>query len=600
MTALDYARKKIFFWANSPIGGGFDERRYPFITEPLLKLSDIRCRSFTLYGPSQSMKTVLLQIATAYRLDMERASVLAVAQSDDDSRSFSKVKMTPFLERIPDLINTLKADKNSRTINEWLWPSHELIISGPGENAQNSKSVRFLHTDEAHLWNVVYPGALAALEGRMGDRWDSSALHCTTAANSGTEIDILYHKGNQGEWHVQCIHCEKLIWPLWIEESRAEYNGEEVFHWKDTGSEDEILDSIHIVCPHCGKAIEDNLRNRVDMDRGACYVSKNPGAAAMYASYRWNCFAPRWKPWRTLLARYFNALASVKLGELSVYEEWVKKYLVRSWSGQFPELGDSTRGPKYTSAQVAITEDEIRTLSIDVQEGTEGEGFHVWCLAEQFKKDGTSKRIEYQKLKTWDDARAMQLRLGIKDIHVGVDCGDLRGREVFAVCEMNHWLALKSGDEVVFSHIARRPGATDIAISNPYFSATGIENVHIGKHQAPRVIQIRRGGKVPDGYCLARAWSKPNVYGLLFVLKAGQEREYGVPSDIGNDFQNQIHSYIKSEVEDKTTRTLKKTVWIRIKKTDHAFVCAAQGIVIALISGFFPLATLPESQPKAA
>lgn len=601
--ALAYARKFVYFWAQSPISGRFDETRYKFLTAPLLKLSDIHCKSHVQYGPSQSLKTVLLQIATAYRLDISRKSVLAVAQTDDDVKSMALVKMIPFLRRIWALTETTKDDRSAQTIAQWLWAAHELIMSGPGENAQNSKSVCFLHTDEAHLWCVAYPGALTALTGRMGDRWDRAALHATTAADIGTEIDLLYVQGQQDEWHVQCIHCDKLIWPLWEESARKHYNGERVFHWDDSQSETETLDSIRIICPHCQKPIEDTPRNRLDMDQGAQYVAMNPSAGREVASFRWNCFAPRWKAWRSLLATYLNALKSAKLGELKPYEEWVKKYEVRSWDGEYPMLGDSTRDRGYKSAQIEVVETELRTGSVDVQEKG---GFHLWAECAQWKRTGDSKRIAYDKLASWDDLRAWQQRNGIKDPSpqdhqpkMGVDFG-ARDREVFAACEKYRWLALKSGDEDGFAHPVVHPVTHVVSYVNLPYSVNRLESCNVGR-ETQKHIRLPRGGKCPAGFCLAKLWSLPRIYPVLYALKQGTTgREFGIPDDINTAYISQLHSYAPGDDKDRKTGVVKKIIWRQVRQEDHAFACAAQSIVLAMVNGFFPLETLHQTQPVAA
>jgi len=461
-------------------------------------VDDIRHREICLYGPTQAMKTVVLEIVIAYLLDMRRKSVLAVAQTDDDSKSFSQIKLAPILERIPSLENTVKSGRSGKTVSQWLWSAHELIISGPGENAQESKSVSALVTDEAHRWNVAYPGAMAALRNRLGLRWDRLEFHATTAAEVGTEIDIDYHAGQQDEWHIRCLGCNGLIWPLWTEASRAHYNGHEVFQWKESQSETETLDSIVLVCPHCGLDHEDNAHNRVDMDLGADYVTMNPTADASIRSYRWNAFAPRWKAWRDLLAIYKKAIHSAKLGDLAPYRDWVTKQCVESWENQYPMLGDSTLGRDYSLADIQPDPTKLRFVSIDVQDGKGGDVFHLWIQIDEFERNGDSRRIAYERCATWEDARARQSFFGVADKCVGVDCGD-RAREVFAYCAKFHWLALKSGDEEGFAHPIVNPVTHVVThVSLPY-STTRLESATVGK-ETQKDIRLPRGGKAPAGF----------------------------------------------------------------------------------------------------
>lgn len=581
--AIEWARQKVYLWQSSPIQGKFDETKYPFCIAPLLALDDIDCKTMVLLGPTQSFKTVVLQIATGYRLDIRRKSILAVAQSDEDSKDFAKIKLNPFLERIPSLINSLKDDRSAKTISQWLWPTHELIISGPGENAQQSKSVCYLHTDEAHMWNLAYPGAMASLDNRMGLRWDRQGFHATTAADAGTEIDILYHTGKQNEWHLRCIHCNRLVWPKWEEDAKTYYNGHRVFRWIDSQSESETLDSVRMRCPHCDKETEDSLRNRIDMDEGAAYVTMNPGSDKSYNSYRWNAFAPRWKSWRDLLAVYLKALHSAKLGDIKPYSDWITKQEVRTNMHEFPMMGTVVRGD-YAGGEVKVDPDALRTCSFDVQEGMAGEGFHIWGLCEQFDKDGGSKRIAYERLASWDDARAFQLKHGAPDKSTCCDCG-ARAREVFAYCARFHWLAVKSSDEDQFAHLIMQPGKATQTINLPY-SQTRLESPNVGQENRQPIV---RGGRVPSGFAISRNWSKPSIYPVLHALKSGETgREFSIPKDINPLYVDQLHAYIPALDVDKKTNSTRKVVWRKIKQADHAFVCSAQSLLMAMIHGFYP------------
>ena len=570
--AIAYARKHVYFWQASPISGPFDARKYPFVRKPLLSLDNIETKETTVYGPAQSFKSVFLQIATAYRLGIAQNTVLAVAQSDDLAEEFAKVKLNPFLERLPHLFD-MQVVKH--TIGLWRWANHELIICGPSENQQQSKSCRFLHTDEGHLYKY---GALAALTDRMGQRWNRHGLHTTTAADAGTEIDTKFHQGNKDEWHVRCLHCNALFQPLWEEESRRVYNGHRVFQWLDNGSETETLDSIRFVCPHCDKPIDNTPRNRVEMDDGADYVAGNPGADKSTLSFRWNAFASRFKPLRDLLSIYLKAIESAKLGDFAPYENWVKKQEVRTWTGEIPQVGTVQLGRDHELSSIEVIEGDLVLGSCDIQDAG---GFHIWALADVWHPNGDSKRIAYDKLASFDDLRAWQARHGIRDFTPGKDRHPFmaldhghREPEVFSACARWNWLGLKSTDEESFSHIITRRNMPPITVEKPW-SVVRSGNPLIGK-----------AGAGVAKLCASRLWSKPRIYQLLYRLKQAETpRKYSIATDIIPHFVDQLHSYIPAASVDKKTGSLAKTYWRKIKKDDHSFVCAAQSLLLAIIHG---------------
>ncbi len=584
---LQYARKHVSFWQDSPIAGKFDDSRYKFCRAPLEAITNIDLRTMLIYGPTQSFKSVILEIAVAYFVDVLRSSVLFVAQTDDDAKEFAEIKLNPFLERIPSIKDTLKNKKYAQTLMKWLWASHELIITGPGESAQQSKSVRQVVTDESHLFERERPGAMVALDDRAGLRWNRFMLHGTTAADVGTEPDFLYHRGGQNEWNLRCIHCNALFEPLWEEDSQNKYNGHRVFQWCDSQNETEKLDSIHIQCPHCDKAIQDTPRNRIEMDDGASYVCGNPAADKATDSFRWNCFAPRWKAWRDLFAIYLAAIQSAELGDFKPFFNWRTKQLVRSNDYSIPMFGTSAKGRDYRLAEVEVDPSKLRTCSFDKQQGIKGEGLHFWGQVDEWDKDGNSRRIAFVKCATKGDCRALQLRHGVADKNTGADIGDDQDRYVMGMCAEFHWLALKSTDEKEFSHtIYPSRNAKPITVELPY-SERRPENPMSGK-QKGRVV-IPRGATLPKGWAISMLWSKPAIYPLLYALANGTSRDYKVATDIDAQYVEGLHSYRPGIVTDKTTRITRREIWIKCKEFDHPFITSAQNLLMAMLAGFYPL-----------
>lgn len=604
LNAVEYATKNVVFWQSSPISGRFDASKYPLLIKPLICLDNIFRKVMVVLGPTQSVKSVFLQIATAYRLDIKRKSTLCVAQSDPDAREFATIKLNPFMERIPSLANTAKKGRYSITLSHWLWPTHEMIVSGPGENAQQSKSVCYVHTDEAHLWNVLYPGALEALDDRMGLRWDRHALHVTTAPDAGTSIDKLFKQGRMNEWNIRCPDCNQLFEPLWEDNSKDKYNGHRVFI-ADGPMETAPLDSIRMRCPHCDKRdLIDHPILRKEMDEGADYIPSNPTADKQNESFRWNAFGPRWKAWRDLLAIYQTAIASAKLGDLAPYENWIKKQLVQTWTGDFPLLGSNGGGRDYDRASIVRRPESLRVCSFDVQEGIGNEGWHLWGQVDEFDLGGASRRIDYRKLASWSDARAFQQEHGVDDKHTGCDFGH-RAREVFGRCAEYHWLALKSGDEEGFAHPITDAKGNVIYTQLPY-SQTRPENPMAGKSALTSIAQQSRkvirftNGRVPPGWCISRLWSKPSMYPIFYALKSGQAgREYGIASDMPKEYEDQLHSYIPRDDMDRKTGSVRKVIWVQTRKHDHSFQTSAQNLILAVIAGYYPLDMKPAAETAA-
>jgi hypothetical protein len=62
----------------------------------------------------------------------------------------------------------------------------------------------------------------------------------------------------------------------------------------------------------------------------------------------------------------------------------------------------------------------------------------------------------------------------------------------------------------------------------------------------------------------------------------------------------QVNSYSPAEVLDKPTSTVRKIIWRKVAKDDHAWITSCQNLVMAIVRGYFPLSeqTTQIIQPK--
>lgn len=593
MNALEWASRKIVFTESSPITGRFDISKYRMLHKPLLALTDIRIKRLTCYKASSALGTVFLQTAVAFWLDQRSGSIQLACQSDDDGTDFMKTRGRKWFSRIPGISQTISNDKYATTNSLWLWPSKFLLVTGPGENAQQAKQVTHFVSDESHV-EAFGEGSLAAFEERMSKRWNRMGLHVSTAANEGKEVDRFYKLGQQNEFHLCCPKCHKLTWGLWEDDAKAFYNGETVFKFNG--------DDVTFVCPHCSASYKDESRERFSLHQGSDYIAMNPDASIENQSFRWNCFAAWWVPWAEQLSKWREALEAAKLGNLGPHENFVKKRLCQSYKPEIPNTGDAVSFDSYKVGDVWITnEPKRRFCSFDYQEGRGGEGIHWWGLASEFTANGNTRVVNFAKLLSWSQCRAFQIDNGVADPVAGespsaaCDYGH-RDREVFRKCAEYRWLAMKSADNeessisFVHSQADKRTGiitAFHLPYSEPQIqTATGV---------MPRTIRVRSadGSTLAPGLCISRTWSKAAIgFMLLRLIQNKAGRTHGIPVNISQDFVSQINSYIEAAEPVKKYSLTMRRVLRRVRVDDHAFACASQNLVLAAIAGFYPLAAL--------
>lgn len=540
-----------------------------------MSIDDIRIKRNIWLKASSALGTVALQIAMSFWLDQRPGSIQCAMQSDDSATEWMKTRGKKWLRRIPSLWETMSNDKYSATNSLWLWPSQFLLLCGPGENAQQAKQVTRFCSDESHVKDFT-EGALASFEERMSKRWNRYALHVSTAADEGKEVDRYYYAGGQNEFHMACPKCHNLVWPLWEEDAKTEYNGEKVFHFVDGSTE------VLFCCPFCQSRFTDSSRDRYALHEGADYVCKNPTHLTENESFRWNCFGAWWMPWDGHLAKYREAIEAAKLGNLEPHENWIKKRLTKSYRAEIPDLGEGTGQNDYKVGDVWIVKDEkLRDCSIDVQAAPR----HYWIQVDEWQRNGDSRRVDYQKLTSWDQVRAFQEHHGVLSSDTYCDAGH-EMHEVFGKCEQYGWYAMFSDDADDFDHELTNPigkHLPKIHVRHPY-SMTQPEDAYSGK----AVKRIQRYRNIPAGYCLSRHWSKYTMGGYLMAAKSVQARYYGIASDINPEYTAQLNSYAYVRQQNK-----KSGVWEVILKQvrvdDHSFGCSSLTMLGAVIRGYYPL-----------
>lgn len=587
MNALDWATKNISFDEATSLVGKFDIEKYRMLKRPLLELDNIHTKRLTIYKASSAGGTILLQIAISFWIDQRPGGIQVAMQSDDACDDWMILRGKKWLSRIPSLANSMSNEKHAITNKRWQWPHAWLLLTGPGESAQQAKQVRFFASDESHT-EAFKPGSLASFEERMGKRWQRMALHVTTAATEGKEVDKFYYSGGQNEFHLCCPKCAKMVWPLWEEDSQKEYNGHRVFQFGDYDP------APKFVCPHCLAEYHDNSRDRRALHEGSDYLCKNPNHDRENESFRWNCFGAWFMEWSGHLLKYRESIESIKLGDLKPHEDWIKKRLCQSYVPHLPNIGQGDGSNDYKLGSIWVVDNSLRVCSFDVQDA---DGFHLFGQVDQFTPDGNSRRIAFDKLLSWDESQAFQQHHESKDENTYCDAGH-RMREVFGRCAQYKWYALFSEDTDEFANMERDPQNQNgplIAIRRPYTKPVLEDSMSGKRNTGPNCGRV--SGNIPPGFCLSRRWSKPTIGSYLMALKSGNTgRYYGIASDISPDFTAQLNSYAFAKLYNKTRGTT-EVILKQIKVDDHAFATSSMCLLGAVIRGFYPLSNI-NNEPK--
>jgi hypothetical protein len=448
--------------------------------------------------------------------------------------------------------------------------------------------VRYCQTDESHLES--YPdGRLIEFEKRMGGRWDRQGTHITTAPDEGREVATFYLAGQQDEWHFRCPKCERLVWPLWGEDSGKHYNGVKVFGF------DSMRDSVVFMCPHCDHISNDTARDRYALNKDGDYVAQNPTAPPETRSFRWSVFAAHWISWREMLIESNSAMEAAKLGNLKPWEDFEKKRLCKIYVPRLPDFGDAKGNRDYRLGDVWQPGGEtLRVLSCDPQAGKAGEPAHRHALVVEYDRQGNSRRVCYRRIDAAAQLHEMAAEFGVsegkpgKNSHVIIDSGH-EPRRTFRECGQFGWYAFKGSDLQQFHAIKQGIGADAMNVTHPMpYSQPEPQSGVVGE-ALPKSARKVKVGRLPDGWAYCITSHNPELYGYLYALITGASgRYFGIAQDMPECYVKNMPGFMPLIEPDKKTATVKKIVWKKIRE-DHYWDLEVMALVIAIRSGFFPL-----------
>lgn len=223
-----------------------------------------------------------------------------------------------------------------------------------------------------------------------------------------------------------------------------------------------------------------------------------------------------------------------------------------------------------------------RTAFFDVQDAG---GLHFWAQCDIWNTDnGTSRRVDFQKLDSWSQCRLFQQTHGVEDRDTGVDIGHHRHREVFAKCCEFHWIGYRGDDKEGFPHYEDQgKGKPKILVFKPW-SEVKLQDSLSGK-------AVDRSSRSLAQARLARTfdWSNPYFYPIFYALKNGEGRYYGIARDISKDYIKQINSMMPKWEDGKL-------VWTQ-NGPNHGWDTSCGNLVMAMHRGFFRIEDEKPSKP---
>ena len=518
-----------------PSGARWELQRTPWVKQILDDFRNDDVREIVLMAGSQCAKTAPALVAMAWACAFDPAPTLWITGNDELAKDASQERIAPTLERCPDAAPLLLNNRLDKTTWKIRLKTMTLDIAGAqSSTALEQNPYARVFCDEVRQWPE---GHLQKVEKRQRSYERAKRMLFSTPDLKGDEFHQRYMAGTQCEWVWPCMGCKVELRLTW---KGLKFDG--------------TAPTFH--CEKCGAMFQDSpLVRRWIIEQGH-WQAQNPSPQPGVVSYHWNALLPPWVKWQDLVDEWHNANVAKKQGNIEPLKIFICETLGEPWeerieAADWQQLGQRKEG--YVIGE-AWPFEKRRFLTVDVQADVLYWTCRAWGLG------GVSRLVEYGRIFGWDDLRAIQQRLGVKDGDVVVDSGYRTG-EVYQQCLRNGWKPSKGVTQDHFIHqepdgkSMRRPwqiSRTDPQMGTNAQGATSIPLVLICTDSMKDMLALFMGGSGP-------AW--------------------GLPQDVSEEYLQQLAAE-KPELDEKGKR-----IWKRRHRNNHWLDCEVSNLTAAVIIG---------------
>lgn len=199
-------------------------RLYPYQREPLDSLgADSDVNKLVLMCSSQVMKTLTMQIFTAYMIAVDPGPTLFVEPKDDMAESLSKEKIDPMLrdvKALQGLIHERKSRDSGNTIAMKRFRGGYLAMVGAQRPENGSmRSIRNLFMDEVSRYETSKKEGdfcVIAEKRAVSTYWNHRIIYASSPTLEGAcRISAEWDLSDQRRFFVPCLSCghmQTLVW----------------------------------------------------------------------------------------------------------------------------------------------------------------------------------------------------------------------------------------------------------------------------------------------------------------------------------------------------------------------------------------------------
>lgn len=590
-TLPDKSDAAIDFGRTTAFQGVYDVNNVPWTREFLRACNNPMIREVTFIAPPQdSGKTKAAETYLAYRIVNAPTNAQFNTSTNVKAEQWSETRWDPMLESTRGIRERFSDNQNEKKRRRIVFKDGTFLLIQGAETEGNraSDSVELQINDECYMYQRPW---LKELHERTNAYRDTrKIINVSVGGQKGSELEERFLAGNQLEWHHHCPKCARPF--AYVFDHRRPDCNIRFDLTKAIQHADGRLDlsafekSIYVECPACQHRMTYDRERLRTMNLRGCYVAKNPKADPTIVSLHVNSFALGREPWVQILEPWVRMNLRGGVLPMETLKEFITKKLADFWEEKPFVVTRDVKLAGWTRAEMkrpgSWSEELFRVMTCDNQRGAQGDIPHRWFVGVSFSKRGVMRVFDGGRVNEWNDLRAKQLELGIRN-----PTEDAPGPwvlvdrrwdpvEVDERCAEFKWYGSMGAEQAEFTH----PPWSQFAGTRQLFSEPRQIDVGFGSAEAGRTFAT---------YYL---WSSQRGQDLLAHLRnMGRVELARDLTDPIPDLATQMNSHRQIVARDK--RGNEKRVWVKIGDTpDHVYDCITQAAIIGAMAGIFEVPKL--------
>lgn len=384
---------------------------------PMLAVTDPRVKKITVMGPTQLMKTELLNNIVGYFIHQDPRPMIVMQPTVSLAETWSRERLDKMLRDTPVLRGRVKEKRGRDADNRLLsksFPGGQINIIGsnsPTEVASRPVSVVLLDEVDKYPESTGSEGdPVKLIEERTDTFWNALSVRvCSPTIKGSSRIEQEFLLSDQRIFHGRCPHCDQLDELKWSN-----------VHWDKAAPEE----TAAYYCGQCGEIWAEADRLRA-ISRGE-YVATAPFNG--HAGFRCNKLASPWQPVSVLVRKFLEAKDSPEL--LKVF---VNTQLAETWeeSGEKPDFqrlyerrehyapNTLPPGVAFLTAGCDVQKDRIEVEIVGWGRGKESWSVDYRVMMGETAGPDVWKHLDALLNETWTNERGQQLQIRVLTIDTG-------------------------------------------------------------------------------------------------------------------------------------------------------------------------------------